>query len=186
MRKIDVIKPPRAEMRKNIARFSELNGCDTGLPDMYLDEGKRTFYNVLGFEPPSIEGANSPFGAASRAKIAGMKPGFGLAFVECKPGCGTLMHAHDTNETFMVVSGAWAMEWEDAEGTYSEVLRERDVCSFPVGIQRMFVCKEAAPGKEKGLLLALIAGDAPSAEYSPEATKRMVDAGVLKPETETT
>jgi hypothetical protein len=177
--KIEVIRPQRKEMLKNIARFSDLKGCNTGLPDMYLDEGHRTFYNVLGFEPPSIEGANSPFGAASQAYIKGMKPGFGLAFVGAKPGCGTVMHSHDTNETFMVVSGAWRMEWEDAEGVGSEVLRPMDVCSFPVGIQRKFVCEEAPPGQSEGLLLALIAGDAPNAEYSPEATKRMIDAGVL-------
>lgn len=180
--KIPVIKPPRNEMRKNIARFSDLEGCDTGLPDMYLDEGHRTFYNVLGFDPPSIDGLNSPFGAASQSRIKGMKPGFGLAFVGCKSGCGTVMHAHDTNETFMVVSGAWKMEWEDAEGTHFEVLKPLDVCSFPIGIERRFVCVEVPEGKSEALLLALIAGDSPNAEYSPEATQRMVEAGILQKE----
>ena len=177
--KIPVIKLSREQMRAGIARFSSLQGCDTGLPDMYLPDGLRTFYSVLGFEQPSIEGANSPFGATSRPHITGMKPGFGLSYITCKPGCGALMHAHDTNETFVVMSGAWEMSWEDEDGVASEVLRPRDVCSFPVGVQRQFMCVEAAPGEADALLLAVIAGDAPGAEYSPEVIDRMADAGLI-------
>ncbi|MGE0256264.1 MAG: cupin domain-containing protein [Alphaproteobacteria bacterium] len=179
-RQIKVIRPPRAEMQKNIARFDELEGFDGGLPDMLLDDCHRIFLNVLGFEPPTIPGATSPFGAASRPKIRGMKPGFGVSFVACEPGHGTVMHAHDTNETFMAVTGKWKMEWEDAEGTHHEVLNPRDVCSFPVGIQRLFKCVEVPPGEKTALLLAIIGGDAPNAEYSPEATARMVREGILE------
>ena len=61
-------------------------------------------------------------------------------------------------------------------------LGPKDVVSFPIGVHRRFECVDAAAGKSEGLLLAVIAGEAPEAEYSPEARQRMADAGaVLQP-----
>jgi hypothetical protein len=59
------------------------------------------------------------------------------------------------------------------------ILGPKDVVSFPIGVHRRFECVEAATGKPEGLLLAVIAGEAPEAEYSPEARQRMVEGGVV-------
>ena len=179
---IQVIKPPREEMRKCIARFSDLERCETGLPDMQLPECHRTFLNVLGFSQPEGEGQFSPFGSMAPAAVSHMQAGFGMAFVAARPGKGVLMHTHDTVETFMVMSGKWKLEWEVDTGTESVVLEALDFISCPVGVQRRFECVESAPGKDEGLLLGVIGGNAPAAEISPAGIARLVEAGIYTPE----
>lgn len=87
------------------------------------------------------------------------------------------MHTHDTNETFVVVEGTWMFEWEGDNGNDHVILNEKDIASFPVGIQRRFECVSAREGEEKGTIMAVIGGDAPSAEWSPESVERMKAAG---------
>lgn len=176
---IEVIKPSRADMEKCIARFSDLRPVSDGIPDMKLKEYHRTFYSVIGFDQPKGDEQYSPFGDAVRPRIGHMKPGFGVAFVKARPGCGSPMHTHDTNETFMAVEGKWRLEWQGAEGDEFVILGPRDFICFPIGVQRRFICAEPEPGKEEGILLGIITGDEPAAEYAPEIRKQLVEAGIL-------
>ena len=178
--KLPTIKPTREEILKCVARFSELPGVSQGLPDMGLPECQRTFYSVLGFSQPKGEEEYSPFGNAVRPKIGHLRPGFGIAYVSAKPGKGVLMHNHDTNETFTVVSGQWKIAWEGDKGVDHVILSPRDFISFPVGVQRRFECVKPEEGKEEGLLLAIIQGESPFAEFSPEAKQKLVDAGLVE------
>ena len=98
---IDVIKPNRQEMLTCVARYQELNPVTTGLPDMQLEQCKRTFLSVLGFEQPRGDVQHSPFGNHVSPRISTQRTGYGAAFVRSRPGCGVLMHAHDTSECFM-------------------------------------------------------------------------------------
>ncbi len=166
---IEIIKPARAEVLKGVARFKELSGVSTGLPDMELPNCNRTFYNVLGFIQPKGEEEYSPFGDAVVPRIAHLSTGFGAAFVKARPGCGVLMHAHDTSESFMPVAGQWKVEWEGAEGTTGVVLDPLDFIAVPVGVQRRFECLSAPDGESEGTLFAIISGEAPVVEWSPEA-----------------
>lgn len=175
---LPVIKPKRDEILRCVAKFKELKGVSEGLPDMSLDECQRTFYSVLGFEQPTGKDENSPFGDAVRPKIGHLAPGFGMAYVEAAPGKGVLMHNHDTNETFLVVHGSWKMEWEGDQGNDEVVLGPLDVISFPVGVQRRFECVTPGEGRSQGLMLAVIEGEKPIAEFSPEARRRMAEGGV--------
>ena len=179
---VTVIKPSRAEMDKSVARFSDLTRCNTGLPDMALPECERTFLNVLGFSQPKGEGQFSPFGDLAPAAISHVRAGFGMAFVAAKPGCGVLMHTHDTVETFMVMHGKWKLEWELDSGTESVTLAPRDFIASPIGVQRRLECIDAGPGRDEGLLLGIIGGDSPAAEISPEGVQRLIKAGIFKPE----
>lgn len=181
---ITVTQPARDEMIKSIARFSDLTRCNTGLPDMALPDCQRTFLNVLGFSQPKGAGQFSPFGDLAPAAISHVRAGFGLAFVAAKPGCGVLMHTHDTVETFMVMHGKWKVEWELADGIEGVTLEALDFIACPVGVQRRFECLDAGAGRDEGLLLGIIGGDAPAAEISPEGVKRLVDAGIFKQDQE--
>lgn len=164
----------RGEMLAGLARFKDLERCSTGLPDMQLPEGQRTFLNVLGFEQPKPdEGYTSPFGDEARAAVHHVRAGFGVSFIECEPGKGVLMHNHETVETFMVVKGGWRIEWEGTEGNESVVLGPLDFFACPAGVRRRFACLEPAPGEPVGLLLGIVEGTAPAAEFSPEAWKRI-------------
>jgi len=192
---IKTIQPTRSEMSKCVARFSELIPCNTGVVDMgLLPESERTFFNVLGFSQPKGEGQFSPFGDLAPAAITHLRAGFGMAFIGAKAGCGVLMHAHDTVETFMVMHGRWKVEWELDSGTEGVTLDPLDFIACPIGAQRRFECVEAGPGRDEGLLLGVIGGDAPAVEISPAGIEtlikagglqRLIDAGIVKPESAT-
>ena len=175
---IEVIKPARAEVLRGLARFNEITGVSTGLPDMHLPSCQRTFYSVLGFVQPKGDEEFSPFGDAVVPKIDHLPAGYGAAFVKARPGCGVLMHAHDTSESFMPVGGQWKVEWEGAEGTSQVLLEPLDFICLPVGVQRRFECVSAPAGQSEGTLFAIISGETPVVEWSPEAVAQIAAAQV--------
>ena len=177
---LPIVKPSKDEMLKGVARFGALVRCTAGLPDMALPEGRRAFLNVLGFDlPQGDEGYTSPFGDEARAAVNHLRAGFGVSFIEAEPGKGVLMHNHDTVETFMGIKGRWRVDWEGAEGNDTVELGQLDSFAIPPGVQRRFECVAAAEGESTGLLLGMIEGTAPAAEFSPEAMKRMEEAALV-------
>jgi mannose-6-phosphate isomerase-like protein (cupin superfamily) len=179
---IEVLRPARAEMDRCVARFDSLTRCETGVPDMELfDECRRTFLNVLGFnQPMEGEGQFSPFGNMAPAAVTHVRAGFGMAFIAAKPGCGVLMHTNDTVETFVVIQGAWKVEWELDTGTEGVTLGPLDFIACPIGLQRRFECTAAGESQSEGLLLGIIGGDAPAVEISPAGAQRLIDAGGIE------
>jgi mannose-6-phosphate isomerase-like protein (cupin superfamily) len=166
----------REDLEKRIARFTDLVRCVGGFPDSDIPGCERTLLNVVGFDPPDeapgeddVE-AISPVGEkASQASAIPISEGFNLGYVECRPGGGVLSHHHDTNETFVVISGSWRFTWNDADDEYVD-LGPRDTVSFPVGVSRRFTClaDDAGGTTEPCLLLAVIAGDRPRAFMRPD------------------
>jgi len=179
---VPIIKPSLAEVRKGIARFSELERCTTGIPDMLLPEFQRTFLNVLGFSQPKGVGKVSPFGDAAVAKITHLKAGLGVSFVAAKPGKGVAMHIHDTVESFLFIKGKWKLEFELDKGTDYVILGPLDFIACPIGVEHCFQCIEAEPGEEEGLMLTIVSGDAPAAIGSPASIRHLLDAGIFTPE----
>ena len=163
-------------MMRRVARFRSLKGSDGGLPDSPLPECKRKLYAVIGFQPP--EGKNnsavtSPVGddASSKPAIA-IAEGFNLGYCKAKPGKGPLMHNHDTNETFIAMTGRWRAEWNEGSETQHVDLDPYDVISFPTGVARRFMnVTYDEPGREH-LLMFIIGGNQPQAEFTPLAMKR--------------
>jgi mannose-6-phosphate isomerase-like protein (cupin superfamily) len=162
---------PRAEMMKRVARFRKLKGSDGGLPDSKLPECRRKLYAVIGFQPP--EEGDSPVGAdASTMPAIAIAEGFNLGYCKAKPGKGPLMHNHDTNETFIAMTGRWRCEWNEGAATEHVDLERYDVISFPVGVARRFMnVTYDEPGKEH-LLMFIIGGSEPQAEFTPAAMRR--------------
>ncbi|MEM7541213.1 MAG: cupin domain-containing protein [Pseudomonadota bacterium] len=174
----------RDEMMKRVARFSELKGFDGGLPDSHMPDAVRTLFNVIGFQPPvgEDEGMMSPVGAKA-ARMASIKisEGFNLGYCEALPGKGPMMHNHDTNETFIVMTGRWQASWEDEAGNVESVeLDPYDVVSFPPGMIRRFENITDGPTNEVSLLMFVISGDAPGAEFSKDAMSEIEDSGLLE------
>jgi quercetin dioxygenase-like cupin family protein len=162
----------RGEMMKRVARFKKLKGSDGGLPDSPLPECTRQLFAVIGFQPPA-EGKNSPVGAnASAMPAIGIAEGFNLGYCKAKPGKGPLMHNHDTNETFIALTGRWRAEWNEGDALEYIDLDPYDVISFPVGVARRFMnVTYDEPGKEH-LLMFIIGGNQPQAEFTPAAMQR--------------
>ena len=109
----------RTDMIKRVARFKDLKGSDGGLPDSKSPHCERTLYNVIGFQPPDDEGGavTSPVGDdASRLSAIPISEGFNLGYCRAKPGKGPMMHNHDTNETFIPMTGVWRCSWGAPSG----------------------------------------------------------------------
>jgi hypothetical protein len=138
----------RDEMKKRVARFKDLRGSDGGLPDSNMPGCERTLFNVIGFQPPKGEGdsVTSPVGGdASRAAAIPISEGFNLGYCKAKPGHGPMMHNHDTNETFIPMTGKWRCSWENEDGDVEYLdLDPLDVISFPPGAIRRF--ENVTPG----------------------------------------
>ncbi|MDX3906174.1 MAG: cupin domain-containing protein [Pigmentiphaga sp.] len=178
---LPTIRVTREEMRKRVALFSEIRGYDGGLPDSRYPGAERTLYNVIGFQPPEGEpGRVSPVGAQA-AEHAAIKinEGFNLGFCEAAPGKGPMMHNHDTNETFMPLTGRWRCSWEVDGKVESFELGPRDVISFPAGVQRRFENITHEEPDSKHWLLFVIAGNAPQAEFSPQAMDELKAKGYV-------
>ena len=165
----------RAEMEKRIARFRDLKGSDGGLPDSKMPGCERTLFNVIGFQPPENVGENatSPVGDhAARMAAIKIREGFNLGYCKAKPGHGPEMHNHDTNETFICMTGRWRAEWNEGDAMEYVDLDPYDVISFPVGVARRFMnVTYDEPGKEH-LLMFIIGGNQPQAEFTPAAMQR--------------
>jgi hypothetical protein len=172
----------RADMMKRVARFKDLKGSDGGLPDSKSPLCERTLYNVIGFQPPKGEGGNvtSPVGDdASRLAAIPISEGFNLGYCRAKPGKGPMMHNHDTNETFIPMTGIWRCSWEDEKGKVESVdLNPLDVISFPPGAIRRFENVNAAGNGEDAILMFVIGGDGPKAEFTDRSMKELEEIGV--------
>jgi mannose-6-phosphate isomerase-like protein (cupin superfamily) len=166
----------RPEMLKRVARFRQLKGSDGGLPDSPLPECRRKLYAVIGFAPPDEKistAVTSPVGDDASSKPAiPIAEGFNLGYCKAKPGKGPLMHNHDTNETFIAMTGRWRCEWNEGEAMESVDLDPYDVISFPTGVARRFMnVTYDEPGREH-LLMFIIGGNQPQAEFTPLAMQR--------------
>jgi hypothetical protein len=172
-------------MMKRVARFNDLKGFDGGLPDSKMPGCIRTLYNVIGFQPPQGSGGavTSPVGDDA-AQLAAIKisEGFNLGYCKAKPGNGPMMHNHDTNETFIAMTGRWRASWENERGGVEHVdLEPLDVVSFPPGMIRRF--ENVTPGDpdKESILMFVIGGDGPRAEFTDQAMDELVEAGAWAP-----
>ncbi|HEX2215714.1 MAG TPA: hypothetical protein VHG27_03315 [Xanthobacteraceae bacterium] len=175
----------RDEMMKRVARFHQLVGFDGGLPDSHMPGCERTLYNVIGFQPPAGSGGavTSPVGDQA-AQLAAIKisEGFNLGYVRAKPGHGPMMHNHDTNETFIPMTGTWRASWENEHGSVDHVdLGPLDVVSFPPGAIRRF--ENVTPGDPNAehILMVVISGAAPRAEFTDQSMSELEQAVVWPP-----
>ncbi len=174
----------RADMMKRVARFNDLKGSDGGLLDSKVPHCRRTLYNVIGFQPPKDEGGaiNSPVGSdASRLAAIPISEGFNLGYCRAKPGKGPMMHNHNTNETFIPMTGMWRCFWENNEGKVESVdLYPLDVISFPPGAIRRFENVRPAETGEDAILMFVIGGNGPKAEFTDASMKELEVLGISK------
>lgn len=178
---LPTIRVTREEMLKRVALFKDLVGSDGGLPDSKYPSAERKLYNVIGFQRPEGDPEmHSPVGArAAETAAIRINEGFNLGFCETAPGKGPMMHNHDTNETFMPMSGRWRCSWEVDGRVESFELGPRDVISFPAGVQRRFENVTHDEPNATHWLLFVIGGDVPKAEFSPEAMDELKAKGYV-------
>jgi mannose-6-phosphate isomerase-like protein (cupin superfamily) len=167
---------PRKAMLKRVARFRDLKGSDGGLPDSRLPECERTLCAVIGFQPPKgrrSKATTSPVGDdASAMPAIAIAEGFNLGYCKARPGKGPLMHNHDSNETFIAMTGRWRCEWNEGKARQHVDLGPLDVISFPVGVARRFMNVTYGEPRREHVLMFIIDGNQPRAEFTPLAMQR--------------
>ena len=172
----------RKAMLKRVARFSKLKGSDGGLPDSRMPGCERILYNVIGFQPPDTEngGKQSPVGLkAARMAAIKISEGFNLGYCRALPGKGPMLHNHDTNETFIAMTGTWRAIWENGRGKLEHVdLKPLDVISFPPGANRRFMNVTKGPKNKHSILMFVIGGNGPKAEFTAESMDELERAGI--------
>ena len=90
-----------------------------------------------------------------------------------------MMHNHDTDETFIPMTGRWRASWENENGEVEHVdLDPLDVVSFPPGMIRRFENITAGDPNQDSILMFVIGGDAPRAEFTDQAMHELATAGV--------
>ena len=166
---------------KRVARFTDLKGSDGGLPDSRYPDSIRTLYNVIGFQPPEGEGGGtqSPVGAeASRKAAIPISEGFNLGFCRCKPGKGPPVaqprHQRDVHAHDWCVAGRGRRR-PARSSPWTSTIRH---ISFPPGVPRRFENVTTGDPNQDALLMFVIGGNAPMAEYTPIALKQLADAGI--------
>jgi quercetin dioxygenase-like cupin family protein len=166
----------RAEMLQRVARFADLKGFSDGLQDSALPECEKTVFNVIGFQTPDaagMGGINSPVGKTASANAAiKISEGFNLGFVRTEPGKGVAMHNHDTNETFVVMSGRWRIEWNEGKDLEAIEVGTLDTISIPAGCARRFENITHDEPHTEHMLLFVVGGNQPQNEFTPQAMKR--------------
>ena len=176
------IRVTKEEMRQRVAFFKDLKGHDGGLIDSRYPGAERKLYNALGFQPPKGKGGAdvvSPVGAdAAKNSAIKISEGFSIGFCQAAPGKGPMMHNHDTNETFMPLTGTWRCSWEIDDAVEHFDVGPWDIFSFPAGVNRRF--ENVTEGEPDGThwLLFVIGGDEPEADFTETAKAAVRAAGL--------
>jgi quercetin dioxygenase-like cupin family protein len=92
-----------------------------------------------------------------------------------------MLHNHDTNETFIAMTGTWRASWLNPRGRLEHVdLKPLDLISFPPGAIRRFMNVTKGPKRKSSILMFVIGGDGPTAEFTADSMRRIEAAGVLR------
>lgn len=178
-----------ADMNGRIARLRDLEptkrsyeGGGTGVPSAaYEMLAARNIYLLMAPKNRS-RGMNKP-------AVEGL-PGLEVAIVECPPGNGAELHAHErTTESFMALDGRYEIIWgENGENTI--LLEPYDFVSVPPGVYRAF---RNADDHEAKMLVFIQGADGDSmsdityetsvgqrieARFGPEAAENMANIGI--------
>jgi mannose-6-phosphate isomerase-like protein (cupin superfamily) len=178
------MKPfPVEQIERNVARFGALRGSADAYIDSRVPGCLRKKFNLIGLGVTENE-VNPDL----RPNIDMPAVGFNVGMLECENGNGTAPHAHQTEEVFMPLIGAWQVFWLDDGVERTLTLQPFDMVMWPTGCYRWF----RYAGEGKGRLLTIIGGpDAGKVEYLPDhlataqatGIKRNADGTILVTET---
>ena len=139
---MDIIDLTVEEMEARTARYRDLKASKQAFIDTRIPEYERDIFNVIG------RGVTED--ASLTAEISDARY-FSITYVGADPGKGAALHAHETNEVFVPLTGRWSAYW-GAEGDKEIIIEPFDVISFPPGVYRGF----RNVGDSHAMLMAII------------------------------
>jgi uncharacterized RmlC-like cupin family protein len=159
-----------AEMEKRVARFKSLTPHPVTFLDQAFPQHRRDVFNLIG------RGVSEEKDAA--AEITDVRD-FNVQMSRAKPGHGAGLHAHQTIETFMPLTGTWSIVWGD-HGENEIILEQFDLISVPPGVMRGF----KNVGTEEAYLFTVLGGTDPGrVTWSPDLLRAAAAKGWTLDET---
>lgn len=166
---MDIHEPSIAEMKGRVARFADLAPSKQAFVDTRIPAYQRDIYNVI-WRGVTEDAGLAPAISDSRY--------FSITYVGADPGKGAALHAHETIEVFIPLTGRWAAYW-GAAGDKEIEIGPQDVISFPPGVYRGF----RNIGDGPAILMAIIGskeatGDGGRVAWAPEVVAASEQAGL--------
>ena len=166
---MEIIEPSVEEMQARLARYRDLKASKQAFVDTRIPDYERDIYNVIG------RGVTED--ASLTAHITDARY-FSITYVGAEPGKGAALHAHETIEVFIPLTGRWAAYWGEA-GDKEIAIEPFDVISFPPGVYRGF----RNIGDGPAMLMAIIGSketteDGGRVAWAPEVLARSHETGL--------
>ena len=136
----------REAMLKNVFRFGAMPQSDRAFIDAVIPGHNRILMGALG-RGTSDENLKPQVETAEN---------YHIDFIKAEPGNGAALHSHDTEETFICLTGKWRVAWGN-DGEEHVDLSYLDGICCPPGVMRTFINVSDQPA----LLLAIIGGREP-------------------------
>ena len=136
----------REAMLANVFRFGKMPQTDRAFIDAVIPGHNRVLMGALG-RGTSDENLKPQVATAEN---------YHIDFIKAEPGNGAALHSHDTEETFICLTGTWRVAW----GTNGEEHIDLDyldgICC-PPGVMRSF----SNVSGSTALLLSILGGKEP-------------------------
>jgi quercetin dioxygenase-like cupin family protein len=139
-------KITRAEMLSRVFRFDELPSNDTAFIDAVIPGHNRTLMGALGLGTAEEDLKHQVEKAEN----------YHVDYIRAEPGNGAALHSHDTEETFICLTGKWRVTW-GTDGEESVELNYLDGICCPPGVMRSF----ENVSEKTSLLLSILGGREP-------------------------
>lgn len=136
----------QSELAACVFRFDELPSSPRAFIDAALPGHRRTLMGALG-------GGAADEDLASQVTHA---ENYHIDYIHAAPGNGAALHSHDTEETFICLTGKWKVATGD-DGETAVVLNYLDGVVCPAGVMRAF----ENVGEDDALLLSILGGKHP-------------------------
>jgi mannose-6-phosphate isomerase-like protein (cupin superfamily) len=136
----------RDEMLKCVFRFNELPNSNLAFIDAVIPGHNRTLYGAIG-------GGTAEENLRSQVEMA---ENYHIDFIRAAPRNGAALHSHDSEETFICLTGKWKVTWGD-NGEESITLGYLDGIAVPAGVMRSF----ENVSESEALMMAILGGKEP-------------------------
>ena len=137
---------PRAAMLANVFRFGAMPQSDRAFIDAIIPGHNRILMGALG---------RGTADENLKPQVANAE-NYHIDFISAEPGNGAALHSHDTEETFICLTGCWRVAWGDNGEEHVDLGLHDGICC-PPGVMRSFSNISDRPA----LLLAIIGGKEP-------------------------
>jgi quercetin dioxygenase-like cupin family protein len=152
----------REAMLKNVFRFGKMPATDRAFIDAVIPGHNRILMGALGRGTsdenlkPQVENAEN----------------YHIDFIKAEPGNGAALHSHDTEETFICLTGTWRVACGDTGEEHIDLDYLDGICC-PPGVMRSF----SNISGSTALLLSILGGKEPGhVIWSASIREKMVKA----------